>query len=232
MYPCSGSDLGVATVGYVGDSVVLGCSWNVCLRTITCSCGLMKQICGPCRHFYAVAEHFKVVIEAKHFHHSVTTTFWREIYVRCTSLIGVFPDDNQIDDIIRVRAADGIVTKVVKPWVEIDEVISMLSQRIASNGDSSGGGGVSLKRKRKADKRPCPRCTKLVSGHTRHKSGACVAFMRLVAKTRALAFWEQLTTANHTRLCFSYNRIAVRLSLAENGLDEANKDEEVELPKK
>jgi hypothetical protein len=228
VYPCSDVTLGVATVGYVGDTVTLGWTWNVCMKTGTCSCGLMKQICGPCRHFYVVAEHFKIAIEAKHFHRSVTTAFWREMYVACSSFVGVFPTDHQVDDLVRVRAVQGVVNKAVKAWVEIDEVVSLTQQRFSSNGDSVGGGGISTKRKRKSDKRPCARCTKLVSGFTRHKAKACLKFRLLVSKSRFLAFGEQMTAGRDSGLCFTYNRNAVRDSLSNLGLDQATAEEEEE----
>jgi hypothetical protein len=225
VYPCSDISLGVATVGYAGDTVTLGWTWNVCMRTGTCSCGLMKQICGPCRHFYVVAEHFKIPITSKHFSRCVTTAFWREMYLNCPSLVGVFPTDNQVDDLVRVRAAQGVATQVVKAWVEIDEIVTLSQQRYSSNGDSIGGGGISMKRKRKSDKRPCTRCSKLVSGFTRHKAKACLKFRILVSKTRFLAFGEQMVAARASELCFTYNRAAVRDSLSLMGLDQATEDE-------
>ncbi len=148
----------------------------------------------------------------------------------CNSLTGIFPTDSQVDNILQVRIAGtilwyhvivpyhctvftdtGFVPKVVKPFYSIDEVVSLTTQRYASTGDSVGGGGISYKRKRKSDKRPCKKCQKLISGFTRHPISACIAY-RVASK-----FAIVKSGALSAKLCFLFDGKALRSMLATQG---------------
>jgi hypothetical protein len=71
-----------------------------------------------------------------------------------------------------------------------------------------GGGGISFKRQRKKDKRPCKKCGKLISGLTRHPITACIAH-RVAAK-----FIIAKSGALSQRLCFVFDGKALRSMLA------------------
>jgi hypothetical protein len=123
-----------------------------------------------------------------------------------------------VDDLVRVRTAQGVATQVVKAWVEIDEFVSLSQQRYSSNGESIEGGGIiSTKQKKKSDKRPCTRFSKMVSDSqdTRRKrvSSSGSSCPRLVSLPSGSKWSSELS--------FTYNRAAVRDSLSLMGLDQA-----------
>ncbi len=51
-----------------------------------------------------------------------------------------------------VKAADGVAVMKVVPWRELSDTKSLMTARLGSIGDTAAGGGISFKRKRKADK--------------------------------------------------------------------------------
>lgn len=135
----------------------------------------------------------------KHYHESARTSTWQRMFDECSSFTGQYPNSQDIAAIGADDIENNVARVQVKAWLEEDAVTSTAAQRFRSRGDSAAGGGVTIKRQSKKNKRACFHCTKLVSGFTRHPATACVVYRK----------WCQMETAKENRLCFTFNAAAL-----------------------
>ena len=204
----------VARVSFVGDALTHGATHNVNLTELTCSYGFSLQAGGQCRHVYVVIDRLRLpngklrfTLSENHFHQTSRTSFWKRLYRESPATTGIFPTEDEVRQLARLKLAQQVPVVVVKPWCEIDETESLSLQRYESRGDGVGGGGITKKRKAKSDRRPCARCTKLVSGYTRHCPTACLRFY----------FKKQLLASKESQLCFTFDSVLYGLRRANEG---------------
>ena len=165
---------GSANVTSVLESVSSAKIYRVELSQKSCSCSIYQQSGDPCIHAHAVIRDMKLPVQDifsdAYFDRLSFRRTWIQLYelpsTRCK-----MPGDDEVSR--RQHELESDPTYVpVKVVIVADNTKSLTSKRIASSGESAGGGTVSAKRA-KGEAIACPHCTKLLSVRTRHGSAAC-----------------------------------------------------------
>jgi hypothetical protein len=116
----------VARVCFVGDALTHGATHNVNLTKLTCSCGFSLQAGGLCRHVYVVIDRLRLpngklrfALNESHFHETSRTTFWKRMYRESPAVTGIFPAEEQVHELTRIKLSRQVPVIVVKPWCEM-----------------------------------------------------------------------------------------------------------------